>query len=321
MYYNTEDLLVSAKNSEFFPTGQNTFTDTMLISYGSEEQQIRIVPHIMKMRQQFFKDTKQTNIVGNLRRYSVPERAIGTTFRTLFYMPDATNIDVKYRMTKVDSEDIQGNYVTGTAPYGYDLSGDEVLLVPKPQNSTGAILFSYYRRPNQLSATSDCTKITDVSSAAGSTTFTVDTDMSSAWVVGGTLDIISGRAPFFSWSDDVVITSITSTTVVVDTTSVQDESGAVEPRAGDYICPAKYSNVPQLPSEYHSILAELIAWRALKASGAQQNLAACGANVKDMLEQVATLIENRVETSPDLIFEPNGLIGALGGRNYSSFTR
>lgn len=321
MRYLTEEILEAAQDSEFFPTGQSTFTDEMLTKYASQEMLTRLVPHLMKRRQNFFQATKLVPITSGLGRYPVPERAIGVTFRNLWLLDDASDQNERQKLVKVDSEDVRsrGNGV----PSAFELEGDEVILTPTPTIENAALLFSIYRRPNRLVATSSCAKITDIATVGGITTFSVDTDLSVAGglAVGDQADFLSGKSPFLLWAEDVVITSITSSTIAVAASDVQNAAGSVEPQVGDYICPAQTACIPMLPVEYHPILAELVAWRAIKACGARANLEACSSNIKDLLENIGGLVAQRVETQPDLVMPDNGLLSAMQGGALDAFLR
>jgi hypothetical protein len=95
----------------------------------------------------------------------------------------------------------------------------------------------------------------------------------------------------------------------------------IEPIAGDYLCPAQFSNIPMMPQEFRPILAELICYRALKALGALNKLQACADYIKDMISGGDTLIESRVEDQVEVVYDRFGLLNTVGVFGYSNVVR
>jgi hypothetical protein len=313
MFFKTEDLISSSKRSEFFPTGQTTFVDPDdLIAFANEEMATKLVPAIMTIRQDFFLESKQVSIQASLQTYSVPERAIGNAFKDLLYQASATDSSYRYPLAKTNPHDVGLWNQSDSNPGAYFLQGDQVYLVNKPPQSVGALVFFYYARPNKLISTSSAAKITAVSSASGTTTLTVDTDLTGSLTTGALIDFLSSKSPFRLWAEDVAITSISTTQIQVATSALQDGAGNVTPVVGDYICPAQSANIPMIPSEFHPILAEMICYRALKALGHTTQMQVCQAHINEMLQGAFKLIAQRVEQEVDVVFERNGILGAVG---------
>lgn len=320
MFYFTEGLISSAKRSEFFPTGQVTFTDPDdLIAFANEEMMTKMVPHLMSVRQDIFLKYKISYIQNLLAHYAFPERAIGNAFKDVFYLPQASNpllaseLATRCGLTKRQIHDIRNGSQSGGRPFSFSLQGDELVLDPVPNSTVGALLFYYYQRPNELVSVTNCAKITGLSSSLGITTFTVDTDLTGSLSVGSKADFISVTSPFLLWAQDVAITTITATTIAVTSTNVMDETSTVQPAIGDYICPAQKTCIPQIPCEFHPILAEMICYRALKAMGRQNQMQACVANITQMLKGAFTLVSNRVEAEVDVIYDDNSLLNSISG--------
>jgi hypothetical protein len=314
MFYTTDALVSAAKRSEFFPVAQTTFDDPDdLIAYANEEMLTKLVPVIMSNREDYFLNYSLTSLGNSLNHYGIPERAIGNAFKDLLYVPTYADLSVKWRLPKL-STDTGGTYGTNGTPSGYYMQGDEVVLVPVPSGLTGSerLQFFYYMRPNELVPLSHCAKITVISTVGGTTTFTVDTDITSYLSTGDLCDFISGKSPFKPWKIDIESQSVGSGSIAFTASDLTDESGTVEPEVGDYICAAQTSPIPMLPAEFHPILSEMIAFRALKALGASNHLQTCAQNIGDMLKGVFKLIENRTESTPDVVFDPTGFVALSG---------
>lgn len=341
MFYKTEDIVAAAKRSEFFPTGQSTFADPDdLVAFANEEMQIKLVPLMLSAREDYFlAPPKYVPLKNSLDHYAIPERAIGNDFKDIFWVPkaflpgtttvDQTNSVVRTPLPKQQVHDARSYIGANGMPSGFYMRGDEAVLVPVPSGLSGteALAFYYFMRPNRLTPTSNCAKITAISTASGVTTCTVDTDLTSAGTAtlqlasGALVDIISATSPFRPRAIDVTIQTISSTQFTFTATDIQDESGTTTPVVGDYICTAQTTNIPFFPQELHPILSEMICFRALKALGLLPKMQACAQNIKDMLQGTLHMISNRVESEPDVVFDSAGFLSLTNYYGLWNMTR
>lgn len=311
MAFLVEDLLESVKQRSFIPISQSTFSDSGIIDLLNEELQLSLVSDILSAREDFFLTTKQTSIIANKDHYLIPSRCIGNNLKALFLLDSNSNRKALERRD-VDRSD-EYSATGGGEPEKFYFEGDEVVVMPKPSVATGSLLFSYFRKPNQLIATSSCAKITAVVSAGGTSTFTVDTDLTASLSVGSQVDFLRGSNPHTLWSEAVAITAITSTTIAVATTDVSDVDSSVEPLVDDYICPTGYANIAMVPEEFVPVLAQMGACRALSAMGHLQKWQASKAILEQMRAEALKLIRQRVESSPDKYSRRSALVRAFGG--------
>lgn len=329
MFYLTEDLVTAAKRSEHFPVGQTTFSDPDdLVAFANEEMQKRIVPFIMSVRQDFFLYYKVSNLVSNLSRYALPERAIGNALKDIFYVPDTSNLQVRYPIPKADLHDMQNWATGGSNPSVHRIEGDEVIVVPTPSNpnASSALMMYAFMRPNKIIPTSNCGKVTAVSQGVSQTTLTVDTDLTLSTLTtvlssGSLVDVVSGKSPFRLRAYDVSIQSITSTSIILNNVDIQNEASLVTISVGDYVCPAQQTCIPMIIQEIHPVLAELICARVNKAQGALQNYQASMAEVKESLANALHLISNRVEAEVDTIYDPNSILNSIDNSARKFLTR
>jgi hypothetical protein len=324
MSFLTEDLISAAKLSEFFPTGQGTFTDPDdFITFANQEMWMKLVPWFARTKQDFFKKRKYTTLQAGLNHYAIPERALMNSFKDLWYVPDTTQPWRKSPIPKIQEHDEDTYDTQSGSPAVFDLEDNEVIIIPTPGSGAGSILFTYYERPNAIVATSSCAKITAVSSVGGTTTLNVNTDLTASLSTGSLIDLLCAKSPYRLWAKDVALASISSTQMTMTTTSVSDgaTSPNVLPAVGDYVCPAQTTCIPLIPLETHVILAEMICARVLKALGLTPKMQACNANISDMLKNLLATIENRVDAEVDTIYDRNGLMSAIGGSFYPTSTR
>jgi hypothetical protein len=318
-FYFTEDLVNSVKRSGLIPISQSTFTDPDdFIAIANDAMMHHIVSRIMTQRSDLFLTYVDVPLVANQDFYPVPSRAIENSLKDIFYMPNVNSPENRYSLAKVPVHDQQRYNLSNGQPTCFTVMGDEIQIQPKLVTVSGneRIRFYYYQRPSDLVSTTSCAKITAISSVSGTTTFTVDTDLTASLSVGTLIDLLNSVSPFLLWQYDVAITAITSTTIAVATADITDLAGVIGVGLNDYICPAKQSNIPMVPQEFHRSLAEYVIADCYKAMGAYQNFATAKAEAKEMMDLTLQLISNRVESALDVIYDSSGHLSNMG--NYQS---
>lgn len=297
MSYFTEDLLESIKFRSMAPIGQSTFDDSALLSLAYEELELKLASDLITAREDFFLTSERASIFTGVSRYSVPSRAIGNAIKALFYIDQSSQA---FTLKKIDvSEAYKFSNVTGTPIY-FAMEGDEVTIYPTPNQSVGQIEFRFAAKPNKLVLSTDCTKITSISTSSVASFF-VNTDLTASISVGSYVDFISTNSPFKIKSYKCAVLQITSSQIDVSLTSVQDGAGAVIPAVGDYVCLSGTSNIPQIPTAFHSVLAQMTAVRLLESLGDINKLQAARGTLEQMRREALALVRNRVEASPDKI--------------------
>ncbi len=306
MSYFVEDLLEKIKRRSFAPISQGTYQDSGLIAIANEELDLNLVANLVEEREDFFLTTEDTEISANISHYSIPSRAIGNTLKTLFYV----NQDGKMsEMRLIDPSRRDEFPLTGPLPSAFYFEGDEIVLVPTPNVTEGALRFSFPAKPNQLIATSSCAKITSISTSPTTASFSVNTDLTASLSVGSYVDFLSVVSPFKLWAYRLPITQITSTQIDVDISGVLDDAGVnVEPQVDDYICPSGFSNIPQIPTAYHPVLAQMSVLTILEGLGDLNKLARAQATLEKLEKNAKSLIKNRVETTPKKASGRNSLV-------------
>ena len=317
MYFTTDSLLTSIKTRALIPTSQSTFQNSDLINFANEEMQIKLVPDLISIREDFFLRSKTVAITANNSRYPVPERCLGNALKDVFYL-DANNN--KYPIRRINIHDVVTNVASGSLPQHFYMLGDRINLVPTPSSATGSIEIWYYERPNQLALTASCAKITAINTSGANQVFTVDTDLSSSWSTSTYVDILSGKSPFLTWAIDCAVVGITSTTITVATSGVVAQDGTtVLPQVNDYVCQAQYANIPMIPQEAHPLLSEMVAARVVQALGDSEKLALITANINEMRKQVFAMCSNRVENALQSVINRRGFNRMIGPGWNTSF--
>lgn len=296
MSYFTEDLISSIKNRSLAPISQATFTESDLLSLASEELRTKLTSDLIRIREDFFQTHQIVPLIGGIANYGIPERAIGDALKSASYVEP--NGQVRPPMPRGDSTD-EGYYsISGGTPARFYIEGDELVLIPKPLNSTGSLKLVYPMRPSRLIPTSEAAKITEITNDGVTASFMVNTDLTSSLTVGDSIDFVSAKSPFKCWTIDAEITQITDTQIDVFLDTVTDDNGNIEPRIGDYICPAGFSNIPQIPIEMHPVLAQMTVVKLLESLGDRAKMEAAKVELREMRQEVGIVTKNRVESTP-----------------------
>lgn len=304
-----EDLLESVKDRSFAPISQNTFQDADLIRIANEDL-LWLTAKLIKVREDFFYARTTTAMTAGKDHYLIPKGAAGNALKALFIVSGAGD---KRLLTRRDIDRIHEYSTARGDSSSFYFEGDEIALM-SPPGSGDSLLFVYSRRPNRLVATADCAKITAVSSVGGSTTFTVDTDLTADLSAGSDVDFLRATSPFTLWSEAVNLTGISATSMTVLTQDVYDTDGVtVEPAVNDYICPTGYANIPMLPIEFHPVLAQKTTCRVMAAMGMAQKLAIARGELQEMLADALSIVKNRAESAPERPSKKNGLIRQFRG--------
>lgn len=246
--WTTTGLLASIRRRAMLPSASATGTaDADLLAIANEELKLRVAAELLKVREDYFVSYTDVSISGST--YRVPSRAIGLTLREAAMV--TSNAEVEH-LRRYPIEDI-GRFNGATGARGYYLRGNYVHLIG---DGTGfsSIRFWVPLRPSELTSTAaDWEAITAINTSTNTVTVGDTSGLT------GSVDLVSSTA-FDRLSFAVTASSSTGTTL---TFSSLPTGLAV----GDYVCVADKSPVPNIPAEFHSLLAQVTAIRICVALG------------------------------------------------------
>ncbi len=313
MFYLTEDLTAAITLRTLAPASQTTFLNSDLIQIANDEMQLKLVSDIQTIREDFFLASSDQSMVGAQSKYYMPSRAIGNALRSVCFVDSQGNESAPLNRVGVDRAYLYGN--GNSQPAAFYVQSDQIVLLPKPTSTSGTIRQYFYQRPNQLVATSSCAKITLVTDFGnGTVAFDVDTDLTASLAVGDMVDFLRRVSPFMLSAYDVAITFISASEIQVATTGVVDVNASILPAVNDYICPAQQANIPQVPQEFHPVIAQMGACRILAALGDLNKLQAAKAELTEVRHEAMKLIKNRVDSAPEKVDTRGSLAGRIGNR-------
>ena len=312
----TEDLISSAKRRTLAPISQQTFQDPDIISFLNEEMAHTIVPEIMAVREDMWLTHTDVSYSASEPKVRIPERAIGESLKMVFFKDAGGS---RHELVKVPTSRLDAFSEPNGDPSGFFLEGSYIHLMPMPANS-GTLEIWYYRRPSELVPTTDCGLITVVGTLGANISLDVDNNLVGL-LTNANCDIVSGKSPFMSVITGADVLAVTSTNVEFLLTSAQDGAGNTLAVLGDYVCLEKTSNIPQIPQEFHAVLAQSVACRILEALGDINKLQAAMATRDRMLQNCLKLIQNRIEGHPEYINNKFGFVNSrktiFNGGGYS----
>jgi hypothetical protein len=310
-FMTTDDVIASAVRRALIPTSQSTFTTDDFIAFANEELALGLVPSVLAMKQDYFLFTEYMPVTLNQQRYQLPDRAIGNKVREISYMDPNGNV---YEMTRITVDDVPfyNGPNTQARIYTYYIENNEFVLVPELANGPiGNFLITYYMRPNQLVQTSAVAIVKSFDPVTGDVF--VD-KIPTNYTTASLFDIVQIRSPHKCLAIDRTVVSINTTTNVINFGGPASYLTPITPfnswpgapftglpmnfKVGDRICLASQTDIPQVPSDLHVVLAHRVAARCLEALGDQEGLQAANQKLGEFEQKTQNLIDDRVEAAP-----------------------
>lgn len=151
-WYTSNDIISAVKRKIALPTFQGTFSNEDILDFANEVLKEEQVPLIMQYHEEYFTTRVIIPLEANKSSYTIPERAIGTKLRDLYFQDTNGNL---YEMTAINPDDrsfwAQTNYSANNVSRYY-LEGNNIILVPGVTVAApaGNLYFSIYQRPNLI---------------------------------------------------------------------------------------------------------------------------------------------------------------------------
>lgn len=299
VFYTTNTLIDSIKLRGMIPSSQSTITSDNFITFINEEMYLGVLPHILMFHEDNLTRSEEVDLVSGTTKYAIPHRAIGNKVKDIYIKDSNNNLKELTRISNGDLAD--WNSDVETYPGAFYLEGDSIILLHNP-SSGERLKFIYHMRPNKLVQENRAARITNISGG----NITVD-DVPSSFSVTESYDIIKKTSPFNCTSVDITPTALDTVTNII-TFATTDLPSSLQ--VGDYINLAEETIIPQIPPELHSLLAQRVVARCLEALGDMGGLQAANAKLAEMELKTGSLIDNRVENSPQKIKNRWGVLSS-----------
>ena len=294
--YTTVGLLASIRRRASIPSTATTGSaDADLLAYVNEELQLHMTAQLVQVREEYFLRHSDTALTSTTV-YRIPTRAIAGALRNVQLLDNSGKPVVQ--LSRLSQEKL-AEYKNQTQAVGYLVEGNNIRLYPTASwGGATTLRLSYFERPSEVVAIGNGTRaITVINTGTNQVTVSSTTGFTTSTKV----DFIRGTPGFETMTIDVTPTNVASTVL---TFSSLPTGLAV----GDYVSLAETSPVPQLPSEFHPILAQRAAIRFLAAVNDGEQLAVARGELGRMEAALGVLTAPRVEGGPRKIFQMNGTL-------------
>ncbi len=301
MNFTSTGLIASIRRRASIPTtatAGGALADMLV--FINDELRLNLVAKILSLREGYFKRDLDTAISSSVSAYRIPTRAIGGKLSGV-YLLDSNSVVMGDPLPEIQDER-QGVYAGDTGVCGYIVKGPNLVLVGGSTTTATYLRQTYYERPNEVVSTGYAT-ITAVTSTV------ITTSAAHGYSTTSVLDFVKATEGFESVAIDVSPITATSDTMTFAADVIP--SGLA---IGDYVCVAKQSPVPQIPSEFHPILAQRVACAWLEAGGYAQQLQSAQGKLQEMEQAIGVLSSPRVDSGAKKLIARHSVLGSLPRR-------
>lgn len=299
----SNSLVSSIYRRTLAPNSQNALLPADLIILLDEEMRSTIIPLVLAAQEEYFVQNYDQAVVLGTYNYTIPTRAAFATWRDIVFVDQNGN---EINMTNLAPEYLKITYPVGNMPplytFGFVLQNDHITLWPTTLNTPTqyTLRMKIKRRPNTLTSYSNCGQVQTINTGTKEVTLTSAGDGS--WTTATTFDVIPNTPQFTSRGDDLTISNITSNVLTFNTLP----TGLV---AGDWVCPATLSPIPQVPFDMFPLLAQRGVIKYLESLGDSQNLQIAERRYQDMAVDFARTVSPRIQGTPKKIVNRTASFG------------
>jgi hypothetical protein len=304
LYKDSDELLTSIKVRAAVPLAQASFSDDDLLNFATEEIELKVVPSVLSVREEFYVTTATIPLEANKSNYKIPYRSIGGRVRFV-YMRQSNTDATAYPLAQIPLENLP-IYQDNTFAYqysGFYLQNDELVILPPIKGGvSGQLIIHYYMKPNKVVPMSRGAKIIAIDTTTGE----IQVDEVPANIAANEeVDFIQAKSNHKTKGFDVLVTAVNVNAGLISVNPNDIPTGL---EVGDFICSAGETVIPQVPSELQVMVAQAVACRVLEAIGDTQGLANANAKLQEMETKLLPIIDARVEAPGRKVVNTNSFI-------------
>lgn len=301
----SSELIASIKRRASIPENQSTFTSTDFLDFATEELVLGVVPGIMSVHEDYFLYEETTPLVANQNEYEIPSRAIGNKLRDVQWQHSPGIIS---ELTRIGIGERFGEYdiTTSNNLKSFYIKNNKVAFPAKMSSSpTGELIFVYYIRPSALVLEERIGIIEGINDLGGGTTEIVLSSIPENFNTSITYDFYKAQSPSSILNKDLTANAISTATKSI---TFNTDDIPIELKIGDHLAQASEASIPQIPSELHPMLAQMVACRILESIGDTQGLQNALVKLQQMEKAAGILVDNRIDDAPHKIVNRHGLV-------------
>ena len=270
---NTTELISALKMHGSFPSSNDLFSSSDLISMFNHQLKVDITPLMLKLNEEYYLQSNDFTITQG-GTYRIPTRAVGAKIRDLQQVDSAGN---SKEIKRLFEEDRPFN------KSGYYMLRNSVELSNDYSNDT--LRMKYFARPSELVATTACGQITSIDTGNNQV---VVSSAPSTFATDINIDFVQDNNPYDLLGMDYSITGVSGTTISFS--SLPDDLAV-----GDWVCLATESPVPMIPEELHPVLVQSCLVKCLsskKDKAFEIEMATLAQNKQDAINMLDPRVEN-----------------------------
>jgi hypothetical protein len=279
--YSTADLISLTKLLGHVPQGNLTFTPANLLTLADFELQTAISKQLKQTSAGFFQTIVEYD-QNESGEYLVPSNAIASTA----FIVQIRNGEAIWPVSVQQVAEMTTTTFPSTGNWTCFLRSNTFHMLPAQFD--GVFRVTYDRRRSKLVLTTACAQI----SAINGQVITV-TSVPSGWVNGDSVDL-QQSTPQFDYFGTREITDITGTDITLD-------GDLTSLSVNDYLCLEGQTCIPQIPVEFHQLLAQRVVCKIYELQGYMDKLKAAKIILKEMEDALTALVTPRTQAAPMVI--------------------
>ena len=301
MSWTTDDLLTSVRRTGYLPDASD-LTSADLLAFGDEELATTFAEIIKTSREEYRVTFQDIPILAGQTRYRMPRRTMAGTVRGITVV-DATGESPAQELPALEAWRHQG--IHSSAQLFYVFEGDTLVLPIVPTSSGISLRVRYVERFSRLVSPTTCSLVDTFSTPNINTIFLVAAPPANI-AVGTRIDVVSGQSPFSTVYRDLVIASYDAgyKSLGLTETITTDPAHATGFRSF-FVCEYDTTCFPQLPQEFHGVLALAIVRRALEALG-DPRVGLTESTLRRRLDHMVNIMESRNQDRKPRIVDRGG---------------
>lgn len=290
----TSDLIDSVRDRAFVPKEDAVYNDDRIIKILNEQIDARLLPKLMSTKEELLVVSESVETDSESKEYDIPYRAVGNKLRDAALRDGGNNYYELSRISLEELSDYRWNNSYGAKGLFY-LESNQLKLVSSVAGDYDYLEMWFYLRPNVLVKDDLVPTIKSIDTVNGVVTLST---FPSAFSDASLFDFVGAKSPNKILGYDTPPTSISrsSKTVVFAPEDLPKKLSV-----GDYLAVSEESCVPNVPTEYHPLLAQMAAVFILEAMGDTEGLTNANKTLDTMEKGVISITSDRVEGAPQKV--------------------
>lgn len=298
MIATSDDLIADIKIRGAVPTSQDRFTNARFLSLANSEMQSKILPLVLRSRQNYYEYDIDTNINAT-GLYPISERAYLAIVSNVALIQDTNRFNLPW----LSEENEYDTDAPADSIAGVILKRNTIQLKPKDGAGYDSLRMSILLRPGLFVLEAAAAQITAIS---GTTLTFAASTIPSTWTTSNEFDLIQGNPHYDTLGIDLSVSSIGATSIVLSSTP--NSRLAV----GDWISLAGETPIVQLPEAFSYLLSQRVANTCMRTLGDKRGHEEGEAIAKEMEKSLTDSIQPRIQKEAQRIVNRTGMLRRNG---------